>query len=148
MARIDSDGLQELIDSHGAALKLYARQWCNAPDDALQEALIELLRQSPVPDHPTAWLFKTIRFRAMNLSRGERRSSEHHRRASSGRSGSSRSKNLGWTATCCRNFSNSYRALNERLLLRGLGVSCHLKGSPNWSAARPAACIAAIARPC
>ena len=82
MERIDSDGLQELIDSHGAALKLYARQWCNAPDDALQEALIELLRQSPVPDHPTAWLFKTIRFRAINMSRGERRRSEHHRRAS------------------------------------------------------------------
>ena len=82
MARIDSNGLQQLIDSHGAALKLYARQWCNAPDDALQEALIELLRQSPVPDHPTAWLFKTIRFRAMNFSRGERRRSEHHRRAS------------------------------------------------------------------
>ncbi len=81
MARIDSNGLQQLIDSHGAALKLYARQWCNAPDDALQEALIELLRQSPVPDHPTAWLFKTIRFRAMNMSRGERRRNEHHRRA-------------------------------------------------------------------
>ncbi|HJN09885.1 MAG TPA: sigma-70 family RNA polymerase sigma factor [Pirellulaceae bacterium] len=80
--RIDSDRLQELIDSHGAALKLYARQWCNSPDDALQEALIELLRQSPVPHHPTAWLFKTIRLRAMNLSRGERRRSEHHRRAS------------------------------------------------------------------
>ena len=82
VARIDSDAMQELIDSHGAALKLYARQWCNAPDDALQEALIELLRQSPVPDHPTAWLFKTIRFRAMNMSRGERRRNEHHRRAS------------------------------------------------------------------
>jgi len=79
--RIDSDQLQELIDSHGAALTLYARQWCKAPDDALQEALIELLQQSPVPDHPTAWLFKTIRYRAMNLSRGERRRSEHHRRA-------------------------------------------------------------------
>ena len=81
MERIDSDGLQELIDSHGAALKLYARQWCNAPDDALQEALIELLRQNQVPDHPVAWLFKTIRRRAMNWSRGERRRSEHHRRA-------------------------------------------------------------------
>ncbi|MBC8356288.1 MAG: sigma-70 family RNA polymerase sigma factor [Planctomycetes bacterium] len=82
MQRIDTEAVQELIDSHGAALKLYARQWCNAPEDALQEALIELLRQSPVPDQPVAWLFNTIRFRAMNLTRGERRRSEHHRQAS------------------------------------------------------------------
>jgi RNA polymerase sigma-70 factor (ECF subfamily) len=74
--------MQKLIDSHGPALKLYARQWCNAPEDALQEALIELLRQNPVPDQPVAWLFCTIRRRAMNLTRGERRRSEHHRQAS------------------------------------------------------------------
>jgi RNA polymerase sigma-70 factor (ECF subfamily) len=80
--RIDTEALQTLLDSHGAALKLYARQWCHAPDDALQEALIELLRQDPVPDQPVAWLFKTIRRRAMNLARGERRRSTHHRQAS------------------------------------------------------------------
>ncbi|MCA9125298.1 MAG: sigma-70 family RNA polymerase sigma factor [Planctomycetaceae bacterium] len=66
MERIDSQSLQTLIDSHGAALKLYARQWCHTPDDALQEALIELLRQHPAPDHPAAWLFTTIRRRAMS----------------------------------------------------------------------------------
>ena len=81
MQRIDTEKLQQLIDAHGAALALYARQWCNAPEDALQEALIELLRQDPVPDHPVAWLFKAVRRRAMNLARGERRRAEHHRRA-------------------------------------------------------------------
>lgn len=81
MERIDAARLQELIDAHGAALVLYARQWCHAPDDALQEALIELLRQEPPPDHPAAWLFKTVRRRAMNLARGERRRAEHQRRA-------------------------------------------------------------------
>lgn len=80
--RIDTEALQKLIDSHGAALILYARQLCNAPDDALQEALIELLRQNPVPDYPVGWLFTTIRRRALNLTRGERRRSEHHRKAS------------------------------------------------------------------
>ena len=79
--RIDTERLKQLIDAHGAALALYARQWCNAPEDALQEALIELLRQTPVPDHPAAWLFKTVRRRAMNLAREERRRAEHHRRA-------------------------------------------------------------------
>jgi RNA polymerase sigma-70 factor (ECF subfamily) len=79
--RIDTERLQQLIDAHGAALTFYARQWCNTPEDALQEALIELLRQDSVPDHPAAWLFKTVRRRAMNFARAERRRMEHHRRA-------------------------------------------------------------------
>lgn len=79
--RITPDRLRELVDAHGAALTLYARQWCGAPEDALQEALIELLRQSPAPDHPLAWLFKTVRRRAMNLARNEFCRSQHHRRA-------------------------------------------------------------------
>ncbi len=81
MERFDAERLRQLIDAHGAALVLYARQWCHAPEDALQEALVELLRQEPPPDRPAAWLFKTVRRRAMNLARGERRRAEHHRRA-------------------------------------------------------------------
>lgn len=81
MNRIDAKRLSELIEAHGAALTLYARQWCSAPEDALQEALVELLREEPVPDHPLAWLFKTIRRRAMNQARGDRRRAERHRRA-------------------------------------------------------------------
>lgn len=81
VTRIDGQRIGELVDAHGAALALYARQWCRAPEDALQEALIELLRQSPVPDHPVAWLYKTVRRRAMNLARAERRRAKHHRQA-------------------------------------------------------------------
>jgi RNA polymerase sigma-70 factor (ECF subfamily) len=79
--RLDAERLRKLIDAHGAALVLYARQWTHAPEDALQEALIELLRQESPPDCPAAWLFKTVRRRAMNLARAERRRAEHHRRA-------------------------------------------------------------------
>jgi RNA polymerase sigma-70 factor (ECF subfamily) len=79
--RIDSERLKQLVDAHSAALALYARQWCKAPDDAVQEAFIELLRQSPVPHHPAGWLFHTVRRRAMNLARGERRRTEHYRQA-------------------------------------------------------------------
>lgn len=78
---ITEEQLRELIDAHGAALTLYARTWCNFPDDALQEALIDLLRQDPFPEQPAAWLFTTVRRRAMNLTRGERCRSEHQRRA-------------------------------------------------------------------
>jgi RNA polymerase sigma-70 factor (ECF subfamily) len=85
MERIDTQRLQQLIDAHGATLLLYARQWCDAPEDALQESLIELLRQTTVPTQPVAWLFKTIRCRAMNLARAERRRTAHHRRAAESR---------------------------------------------------------------
>ena len=47
----------------------------------MQEALIDLLRQTPAPDHPVAWLYKTVRRRAMNLARAERRRAKHHRQA-------------------------------------------------------------------
>jgi RNA polymerase sigma factor (sigma-70 family) len=83
--RIDPEWLRQLIDAHGAALSLYARQWCNAPEDALQQALVDLVRQPQVPEQPVAWLFQAVRRRAMNWARGERRRAEHHRRASEGR---------------------------------------------------------------
>ncbi len=82
MAPIDKQQLSELIGAHGAALTLYARQWCTAPDDAVQESLIELVRHEPAPDHQIGWLYKTVRRRAMNLARAEQRRRKHHGQAS------------------------------------------------------------------
>lgn len=79
--RSDTLQLSDLVAAHGAALRLYARQWCRWPDDAVQEALIDLLRQDPVPDHPLAWLFVAVRRRAMNLARAEQRRTRHQRAA-------------------------------------------------------------------
>ena len=79
--RINGEQLRKLIDGHGATLTLYARQWCRAPEDAVQEAMIDLLRQQPVPRDPVAWLYTTVRRRAMNLARGERRRENHYRQA-------------------------------------------------------------------
>lgn len=81
MERIDAEQLRQLIDAYGAALTLYARQWCNAPEDALQEALIELVRLETPPDRPQAWLYKAVRCRAINIARAESRRAAHHRRA-------------------------------------------------------------------
>lgn len=78
---INEDQLQELIDAHGAALALYARQWCRSPEDAVQEGFLELLRQETFPDCPVAWLYTTVRRRAMNLARADRRRENHHRQA-------------------------------------------------------------------
>ena len=38
MSRIDRHQLRIVYEVHGAALVLYARQWCVYPDDALQDA--------------------------------------------------------------------------------------------------------------
>ncbi len=81
MARIDEEYIQKLIDAHGGALTLLARQSCRAPEDALQEALIELARQDPIPDNPVAWIYAVVRRRAMNLGRAENRRRKHHRQA-------------------------------------------------------------------
>ncbi len=82
---MDTQALQRLIDAHGAALTLYARQWCRCPDDAVQEALVELIRQTEVPRDIPAWLYTVVRRRAMNLGRAETRRKNHQRQAGSQR---------------------------------------------------------------
>lgn len=81
MTQVDARTLQDLIDAHAAALTLYARQWCRAPEDAVQEAMIELVRQKPAPESPVGWLYTTVRRRAMNLARAEGRRMKHQQQA-------------------------------------------------------------------
>lgn len=76
-----SQRIQELYRDHAAALVLYARQWCCAPDDALQEAMLALAKCQPIPDDPVAWLYTATKRRAMNIARGELRRQHHHARA-------------------------------------------------------------------
>ncbi len=77
MARITEIELEHLVDELGPALVLFARQWCSCPDDALQEALIELAKKDPCPRSAKAWIFRVVRNKAMNLARSERRRSHH-----------------------------------------------------------------------
>jgi RNA polymerase sigma-70 factor (ECF subfamily) len=85
VTRIDAQQLRQLIDTHGAALTLFARQWCLSPEDAVQEALIELVRQNPAPREPVPWLYTTVRRRAMNCARAEHRRTRHQRQAGEAR---------------------------------------------------------------
>jgi len=65
--------LAELLDGHGASLKLYARQWCRSPDDVVQQALIELAGCRERPANPVAWLFAAVRRRAISGARSDKR---------------------------------------------------------------------------
>lgn len=42
---------------------------------------MDLLRQRPAPDNPPAWLFKTVRRKALNLARSESRRATHQQQA-------------------------------------------------------------------
>jgi RNA polymerase sigma factor (sigma-70 family) len=77
VTRITELELEQLVDELGASLVLFARQWCSCPDDALQEALIELVKKDPAPRTPKAWLFRVVRNKAMNLARSDRRRERH-----------------------------------------------------------------------
>ncbi len=71
-----------LLNEHGAALVLYAQQWCNSPEDVVQEALIKFVRQTVVPQKPVAWLYRVVRNAAISVSRSAARRSRHEAAAS------------------------------------------------------------------
>jgi RNA polymerase sigma factor (sigma-70 family) len=60
---------------------LYARQWCANPDDAVQDALVDLANQATDPRDPVGWLYKTARCKAMNQARSEQRRTKHQQLA-------------------------------------------------------------------
>jgi len=78
---MDPDHLGYLIDRYLPALVLYARQWCRAPEDVVQESFIKLAKQGEQPLHPVAWLYRAVRNRAISESRAERRRQTHEGKA-------------------------------------------------------------------
>ncbi len=65
--------LTRLLDEHGAALVLYAQQWCDTPEDVVQEALLQLVRQAAAPTNAVGWVYRVVRNRAISASRSARR---------------------------------------------------------------------------
>jgi RNA polymerase sigma-70 factor (ECF subfamily) len=63
----------ELIASHAAALTLFARQWCDCPEDAVQDAFCKLVRLHTPPADAVAWLFRVVRTTAIDLGRAAHR---------------------------------------------------------------------------
>jgi RNA polymerase sigma factor (sigma-70 family) len=72
---LSPEAVTRLWDEHGAALALYARQWCDGPEDVVQEAFLLLVRQVVAPDNPVAWMYRVVRNRAINASRSRGRQS-------------------------------------------------------------------------
>ena len=62
-----------LIDAQAAPLVLYARQWCDAPEDVVQEAFLKLVLQSQPPHDAVAWLYRVVRNGALDAAKRDRR---------------------------------------------------------------------------
>ena len=73
MGTIGPEILTRLLDEHAAALVLYAGQWCDTPEDVVQEAFLALVRQPAPPDNVLGWLYRVVRNEAINASRTSRR---------------------------------------------------------------------------
>ena len=69
--------LGQLLDAHGAALVLFAGQWCATPDDVVQDAMVKLVTRQPTPERIVPWLYRVVRNGAMNAGRSARRRHRH-----------------------------------------------------------------------
>ena len=75
MAAVGPDLLSRLLDEHGPALVLYARQWSDSPEDAVQEAFLRLVQQADVPHNVVGWLYRAVRNGAIGALRAQGRRS-------------------------------------------------------------------------
>lgn len=78
---MDPTVLGQLVDEHAAALELYARQWCAAPEDVVQDAFLKLVTQRQMPRRVVPWLFRVVRNKAISVVRSARRRRKHETRA-------------------------------------------------------------------
>ncbi|MGD2174170.1 MAG: sigma-70 family RNA polymerase sigma factor [Candidatus Brocadiaceae bacterium] len=76
------DLLGRLLERHGRALELFARQYCDSPEDVVQYALLKLVQQKKRPDRVLPWLYKVVRNRAISVSRSASRRRRRERTAS------------------------------------------------------------------
>jgi RNA polymerase sigma-70 factor (ECF subfamily) len=77
MGVMGPERLGRLVDEHAAALVLYARQWCAAPEDVVQEAFVKLAAQPRPPDNVAGWLYRVVRNGALSAARAGRRRRRH-----------------------------------------------------------------------
>jgi RNA polymerase sigma factor (sigma-70 family) len=62
-----------LLDNHGPPLMLYARQWCDSPEDVVQDAFVKLVGLRVAPRDVVPWLYQVVRNRAIDTTRGAMR---------------------------------------------------------------------------
>ena len=69
--------LGRLVQEHASGLVLYARQWCAAPEDVVQEAFLKLAAATQPPQQPVAWLYRVVRNASVSTLRALYRRRKH-----------------------------------------------------------------------
>jgi RNA polymerase sigma factor (sigma-70 family) len=69
--------LGELVDKHARTLVLYARQWCAAPEDVVQEAFMKMVIYRPAPNKVVPYLYQMVRNGALSAARSDKRRRRH-----------------------------------------------------------------------
>jgi RNA polymerase sigma factor (sigma-70 family) len=82
MPSIAPEQLSSILRTQAGPLRLYALQFLaglesSLADDVVQEGLVKLARQTPVPADPTAWLYRVVRHAALSMRRGAVRRKKH-----------------------------------------------------------------------
>src|SRR5947209_1253392 len=62
-----------LVDVHGPPLILYARQFCHAPEDVVQDAFLKLCTLDRPPRETIPWLYRVVRNGALDAGKMARR---------------------------------------------------------------------------
>ena len=70
---MEPERLGELIDRLSAGLALFARQWCDSPEDVVQDAFVALATLPAEPEVPAGWLYRAVRNGAINAGIAQRR---------------------------------------------------------------------------
>src|SRR5262245_26828267 len=78
---MEPHSLGQLVERHAAALVLYARQWCRAPEDVVQDAFVKLAGLRSPPRQVVAWLYRVVRNGALDAGRAQRRREKHESEA-------------------------------------------------------------------
>lgn len=79
--------MRRLLDQHAAALELFSSQWCDCPQDVVQEAFIELVKQPTSPERIVPWLYGVVRNRSISAVRKMLRRRKHESGAAASHDG-------------------------------------------------------------
>src|SRR5271156_3081004 len=77
LLKMSPETLGRLLDEHGAALVLYARQWTPAPEDVVQDAFAKLAALRKPPERLVPWLYRVVRNEAISALRAAQRRRRH-----------------------------------------------------------------------
>lgn len=73
MQSVTPEFLARLVDQHGGALVLFARQWGDGAEDVVQDAFLKFMHQTTPPRDCVAWLYTVVRNASISKLRSKKR---------------------------------------------------------------------------